>query len=711
MFLRTVSEAGLPPSAGLGCAITFPAPGVTILQGRTVRITGTISRAATVAVSVGSISGAAATVSGFGWYYDYSPASGDVGSPTITAHATDSVSHATGDAGPVSIIVQAAFDKSASLLYVPASSITGSPGASIGTVPSVYGSSSLVPSPTAPTVVANAVGGNNGAWYPNDGAPYQYFTCNPLASSLLAVAGSWTVVLHNRLDHPGDHPLMALLRSDIGTTEELWIRSTSESLTVKRTSGGTTQTLTAARSPDPYSDTMIAVRCNAGVITIFERSSGKTTEAISSAGMLSGIDLSAAANCLTFGASVWGSLVGELMGGFQNGWGIWASALTDTNIHDIFNEWQFDNYLVTQTNGLGAMSPGDSVLVGPGDQVTGGGMRDFVSDFWSREGLSFYSYGGIQAGGTNNGYGEGRLGLVRNTFTSCLSGQNIAQICTQALLDIANSPTPVRYWLCYMGGADNNFLTPPATIKASYIAGFSSVMDAMIATEVPGGSLSFASISPIIPIEDTSIQANCVAFYAVWPSIVSSLQSKYPGRVYAGDMFAAMGGVAQVPRYFNNDATGLGGHPNRAGYGVMMLDPVNGMLNAKNEIGERLGQRFRRASPSAARPVALSGTILTPSTGASIAHGSTQTFTFDCSRMASTPRLKVDGITKGIGTALDSLDFVAFLGAYVHRAHNTFTFDWVTGAGDVGAHTVTVEFTDVDVVTVAVSAGIAFTVT
>lgn len=114
MALKTRRYAAIPLAVvfgvvptGIVCAITAPTAGVHITQGGLTTITGTISQAGTVAVSVGASSGAA-TIVGLTWSYAYTPAGGDVGPQTITATATATVGGSVGNATGIAITVDSA---------------------------------------------------------------------------------------------------------------------------------------------------------------------------------------------------------------------------------------------------------------------------------------------------------------------------------------------------------------------------------------------------------------------------------------------------------------------------------------------------------------------------------------------------------------------------------------------------------------------------
>ncbi len=95
------------PPASVSCTITSPSAGASLTQGVPITITGTISVAGTVNVSVGSSAGAA-TMVGLAWTFVYTPAVGDIGPQTVNAVATATVSGAIGNAAGVAVTVAAA---------------------------------------------------------------------------------------------------------------------------------------------------------------------------------------------------------------------------------------------------------------------------------------------------------------------------------------------------------------------------------------------------------------------------------------------------------------------------------------------------------------------------------------------------------------------------------------------------------------------------
>jgi len=585
--------------------------------------------------------------------------------------------------------------------------VPGTVGANVGVIPSQSGSNSLTPSATQPKIYANAIDGRNAVFYPNSvpGGPYQYLTCDPCAALLRNATGNWVVAGGTRLDKTGEQPIWGAMRSDGSAAEKWSFRVIAEALVLQKFVGSViVSTFTGPRLPDPYSTLRWAVVCTAGQITFYYVSSGQTAMTTVVFGSQESTNLSTAVDRFAFGASV-SSVPFELFTGYQTEFAVGAFAPTAAQVQWLLcSSWASLSYLTPQASGFGAITPGDSIMLASQDVVTGAGMRDCASELWSREALSFFTYGGIQAGGNDNGYGVGRVGSVRNTFSSCLSGQDIASISAQALLDIANSPAPVAYWLCYMGGGDNNVLVAPATICTRFVAAFTQVMNAMIAKT---GTHAFADISPIIPNQNVPIQANLVALYALWTaSVVAPLQTAFPGRVYAADCYAALGGVWSAT-YFGADPS----HPLRIGCVQMALHPDYGRIRAKNELGETLGARMRRESPTTPKLATLSGAILSPAPAASLPNATPVVISADCSRIGTKAVFKVDGTVIATMSVVDIYDSVVAFGSYVHTPHNTWTYTWTPGAPMVGARSLTVTFTDLDGTTVATSPAVSVTVT
>ncbi len=334
------------------------------------------------------------------------------------------------------------------------------------------------------------------------------------------------------------------------------------------------------------------------------------------------------------------------------------------------------------------------------DVYTSAGHRNIMAEFWGQNQLGIFVHGGTESGGT------GRQGTGRNLRTSALSGQTVEAISAQVLSDVANSIWPTAFWYCYMGGGNNNAHESTASIVAKYKTGFAAGMNAMIAKT---GADAHAFVSPLIPLSDALTQAGIDAFYTAWfatGGLLEWLRTNYPGRIYAANWNLALGGVYGA-QYFGADLA----HPNRAGSVAMALDPVNGTIWAKNELGETLGTRWRRTSKTTARPPTLTGAITSPAPASSIANGVAQTFLIDCSRIGTKPTFKVDGVAKGTCIPGDIYDYVVNLGAYVKTPHIQWSYTWTPAAGDVGSRVVTVDFLDCDQVTTVTSAALAITVT
>jgi lysophospholipase L1-like esterase len=92
------------------CAITSPSAGATVSQGTPVQITGTISQAGTVVVKLGAAVLGAATIAGLNWSFSWTPQVGDIGSATINAVGTATVTGSVDTAPGVTVTVAAASD-------------------------------------------------------------------------------------------------------------------------------------------------------------------------------------------------------------------------------------------------------------------------------------------------------------------------------------------------------------------------------------------------------------------------------------------------------------------------------------------------------------------------------------------------------------------------------------------------------------------------
>lgn len=581
-------------------------------------------------------------------------------------------------------------------LYVD--SVAGAIGAPVSALTGA-GLFGLVPSATAPKIYQNAVRGNNGIFYQNDGSPYRYMSANQAAAHLRSDVGSWSVCGESRIDKFGEQPIWSCLRSDGDPSERMWLRIVGNSYVFRKTVGGITQAdLSATVSAAHYDDTMWALVCSAGVLTFYERSFDQTTEVVTVLGLQTGGPLSAAVDRFSFGASV-SSVPFEGYSGYQTKFAECPTALTAANVHLLFDTWQRNGALTTGANGMRAIEPGDSIMGEVQDIYTSAGMRNILAELWGTNGASVFPRGGPESGGIG-----GTTGAQRLCQSSWNSGQTISQIGTQALVDIAaNAGVPSsRFWLCYMGGGDNNALAAPATIVSTFHIYFTAAMNAGIAQD----SHFFVAVSKgLIPNQNGAIQANLVSLYPLLSAEIASLQASYPGRIYVADWYQAVG-TTWSATYFGADS----GHMNRAGCIQCGLDPTCGTVNARNEAGETLAARFFRESATLNRP-ALTVAVAAPANGGSAAHGATVTVTCDVSRIGGKPSIVVDGNAKALMAPIDIYDFILFSGSYIKVPHISWTGAWVTGAGDVGVRSIRVDFVDADGVTTASSVPISYTIT
>lgn len=579
--------------------------------------------------------------------------------------------------------------------YWDLATMSGSQGDNISApIASAIGSKLLTPSTVVPPKVwDNAVHGNRAAHGTSSitGANEVYLTCNEGAS--VFQGDTWTVGMDGRQTQRLDMAWWSALRGDGSSTEQIFGRQSGEAFAVRKKSPtGGTVTYAGALLSAPYDDMRVIWSLVRNRLTIYSMPPSGVMQT-DSLGLIDPAVLSAGITRLTFGASV--SSVPFEGGNYYFG-KIMFSALPMSAAQALaqFGQWRATDYLLSTGYRVGI--PGDSITLCSEDLINSAGWRGVLAEFLYTNALSLFTTS--SAGVIRQGVGIG------NTFTSSLSGQTIAQILGAALTDIASAVTPIRYMALMMGDGDNNAGTPLATIRASYVSAYISIMNAGMARD----PLFFVSVSTLLPLSPIggTIDTGITAFNAAIASDWDSLDAIYPNnKCYRWDAHSAVGGVWTPPCFAPDLA-----HPNRFGNLQMALHPTFGLLAASNG-STKLGLTLRAASSSVARPVTLVCSVTAPSGGAALAFGVPVIITFNCSRIGGTAVIIKDGSPIGSGTWTEIYDVTSAFGGNCFTNNPQGQFLWTPTSADVGAHTISVQVTDIDTVTVSTSATVSVTVT
>jgi lysophospholipase L1-like esterase len=677
-----VYRALSPTLVPLQVWIKSPAAGASVPVGAAFTIALRASRyPSTVNIKAnGVLLGAATMVKQNGTYSATLPAGGTY---ALTAEITDTLDGSVATSVSCTVLAAiATIDKSlfAAGLYVV--SVPGNQGDSVGTLASSSGAAfSLTPSTPAPVVYLNAAYGNTGVFFVNDGnIAYTYFRCDAIAPSLRSATGNWMIACEFRVDKSGEQPVWSAQCSS-NANERLYLRVVGGAWVLRRTTPSANQDFTGPAAKYPTDDVRVTVKCAAGVISIIDRAFDEIVDRVTVLGPITGPDYSSALDRFAFAAS-YSSVAFEGCTSYGTKWAFCPSAPSDANVSILHSEWQANSLLVSGPNRVWMFRPGDSIEQETQDQYTSAGMRNLEAEFYGTNGLSVAIRGGTEAGG------PGYQGVTRYGAGSFLSGQDIVEITTQALIDIAHAPGLTGYWPCYMGGGQNNVLVPPATICSLFVTQFQLVFNAMTAPLAH----RFARITPLIPHADPAIQANLVALAGIWQAqVVAPLQALFPGAIYNANRYLALGGVWSAANWGTDT-----GHMLRAGCVLASLHPLYGDLAGVNELGETIAQRLLRECKTVNR-VPLSGAITSPAPSASFAHGSAQTVLCDLSRIGGKPTLVVDGADVGVLYPIDIYDFTVFSGSAVKKPHVQWGYAWTVPAA--GTHALTVRYLDADGVT------------
>lgn len=594
------------------------------------------------------------------------------------------------------------------------SSLTGAQSSSISaTIPSLIGANVLTPSATVnPRLHQNAIMGRNSARVMEDtatGVNFQYFTCHALSSLFQGPIASLsaTVFMYVRVQKVRNAPFWSCLRGDGGNNERLFGRiSSTELIQLQKYQAGAANTYSTARHPDPYSSMLVMWVLNGGNAWIYFTQEGKPDITKTALGAYESTALPAAVNRFTFGASL-NSIPYEQLSGYMTMMGAASGAPTDAQISSFFASVQASDYILPRTSARSLIFPGDSITKCSEDDRITCGHREILATYCYDNGLSYMTYANGQGGGGTGvgGIGIYRMGSSGNTFTSSNSGQSIAQIEVQALLDISGAPTPVRLYPCIMGDGDNNSLVAPATIASRYQTSALNIMAAGVARD-PLFRMSVTDLPPLDPATLGAIETNALAFNALLPAVWDAIDAAYPSnkvfRWSARNCFP--GAVYSVPYYKDTS------HPNRAGNAVMALHPTYGLLWASDGT-QNLATWLRANSPTTSKPCMLVGNISAPTGGASLPNATPVTVTADCSRAACKAEFNVDGVTIATMLPADTYSFFLAGGAYAPSQYNSHTYSWTPGAGAIGARALTVTFTDPDGSTITTTATVNVTVT
>ena len=602
--------------------------------------------------------------------------------------------------------------------YWDLSTLTGAQNSSIaagnGALTSLSNAALLVPSTTvAPKLHKNGVDGMDSARLVEDTATtanFQFLSCNALATLLRGsiAALRFTIFTHSRAHKQKDMPLWSSLKSSGDASERLVLRTTAEALNVVKYAASVPTTLTAPRHPDPYSSMLTALVWDGSALWLYSTQEGQSTVTATNLGALEATALSAGVDRFTWGASV-SSVPYEQFSGYITKCAMAPQAASAAQINGLFAQVQAANYVKLRSAAVNFMVPGDSISLDAQDQYMSAGRREMLATFGYDNGLSLYSYANGQGGGGTGAGGAGifRAGLTGNTYTSANSGQSIAPIQAQALLDIAGSLKPLRFYPCMMGDGDNNSLTAPATIAASYKAAAIAIMDAAIARD-PLFRMSVSTLPPLDPATLGAANTNATAFNLLLTGgagIWDQLDALYPSnKLFRWDSNSALGNA-----YSTNDY-GDTAHPKREGHAKMMWHPTFGCLWASDGT-QNLATWLRAQSPSASKPWTLSGSTTFPAPAASLPSLTPVTILTQCTRAGCKAVVKKGATVLGNATPIDSYDEGSFGGSYTHTPNMRYSFVWTPQVGDIGAQTINVDFTDFDGVTTASAAGIAVTVT
>lgn len=579
-------------------------------------------------------------------------------------------------------------------------------------MPSLIGSNSLTPSVTVPPKLhINGVGGLNAGRTVEDtatGANFQYWTCDAVAPILRS--NSWTVYWYGRRHTSKEQPFWSCLRSDGGATEQLFGRMVSETLVLRKRStvGGVTNH-TAVRCPDPYSFLQAAWVLDAGTVSIYSQIEGETTVIQASLGAIDVNALSAAVNRFTFHASR-SSVPFEAFSGYLGKCGVSDAPLSAAQAAALFAQTRAAEYVRPRATARHFIVPGDSITLCVQDSFFSAGWREILATFCYDNAISWESYASGQGGGGTGAGGAGifRLGLTGNTWTSANSGQTIAQIQTQALADIAAAPTPVRFYPCMMGCGDNNALTAPATIAASYLSAATAILTAGIARDLEF-RLAVTTIPPLNRATLASTDDNAQAFNALLKApagIWDQLDALFPSnKLFRWDCYAALDNTWSAADFGADNS-----HPQRStGHAKMSCRSDYGQLWATDGT-QNLATWLRAQSPSVAKPCALVGALTAPTGGASLPNATPVSVTATCTRVACKAEFKLDGAVVAVMTPVDTYTHFA-AGVQHHTPVMRYSYTWTPGALAIGARTLTVTFTDPDETTIVTSAGVSVTVT
>lgn len=597
--------------------------------------------------------------------------------------------------------------------YWDLSTLSGAQNAAISSaIPSLVGANVLTPSAAVnPKLHMNAVAGLNSARLVEDtatGANFQYLTCNPLSAIFQGSPAGWVVYMQCRTHKSGNKAMWSTLRGDGGSTEQLFGRFNAESLSLqKKTGAGGTTNYTATRHTDPYSYTQIAWVFDGSHVFIYYLAEGQTTLLSQDCGAVDATALSANITRFTFGASV-SSVPFEAWSGYITKCAVANTSATAAQIAALFAQVTATNYVRTRAQAPLFIYPGDSITKCDQDQYMNCGHREMLSTFIYDNGLSWYGYANGQGGGGTGIGGAGiyRQGLSGDTWSSANSGQTIAQIKTQALLDISGAPTAVRFYPCIMGDGDNNSLVAPATMAASFKSAAISVLDAGIARDA-AFRMSVTTLPPLNRATLAAIDDNAQAFNSLLRDaggIFDQLDALYPSnKLFRWDSYRSLGDVWSAT-YYGADAS----HPLREGHAQMSCHATYGQLWASDGT-QTLATWLRGQSPTTAKPCSLTGIITAPAGGSTPTHAVSTTVTAECTRVACKAEFKVDGVVVATMSPVDTYSHFAS-GTYAHTPKMRYTFSWTPTLVDVGVRTLTVTFTDPDSVTVATSAGVSVTV-
>jgi len=591
--------------------------------------------------------------------------------------------------------------------YWDLSALSGSDNAAIssgaGALTSLSNSALLVPSTTvAPKLGINAVGGKNAArtlWDSASGANFQYFTCNALSALFRGSPTGWTIFMHTRQDKSGDMPLWSALRSDGISTEQLFGQMIGEHYVLqKNTPGGGLVTQTAARHPDPYSDTLVAWVFDGTNVTIYTRPAGQTTTIVDSLGALDINALSAAVNRFTFCASV-SSVPFNTFTGYVGKMGASALAASSSQIAALFDGITGTNYVATQVASPNISTCGASRTMCTQDIIGASGWRDILSRFIYTNGLSWYTYAQGVAG-FPSASPPFRIGVSGNTFCSGASSQDCTSISNQAVLDIINSPGPTRLWVGVLSDQDANLGHSVGVAMANAKAACIAIMNAGLARDPLFRIAPFDS-PPLQDATENALIGTYHTAYAQSGGLWDQLDALYPSnKVFRPSWWTIENGTWTVADWGADTA-----HLNHFG----CLKGGHVLLNSRDADGTIFGVWLRAQSPSAARPPALSGSIMSLSNGFSLPHGTPVTLTVDSTRVGFNANVTA-GSNSGVAVPAEIYDSFPMSGGYSKALHPQSTFTFTPSVGDIGPMTISVTFTDVDGVTTA-TASITGTVT